>query len=413
MSLEDIKNILENDFVRQLDITGTKPTIKSKNKKLFKLIHKLNFDLNNAEFIYLLKHKNELENIHIFCPICGKKNPFINSNVGYHNHCSAKCTQNDKNVRKKRIDSCHRHRGNDVNNKQKRRNTLFIKTGNPNYRNHEKHHQTSLASIDKNGMNSYQRQGLHFKETMLNRIDENGLNGFQQNSRKAANIRLNDIDENGMNSYQRGAQKAVNTARNNIDKNGLDSYQRGTQKRRKYYQKLEGVNNYAQTQEHRDKFKDQEWVKQRQIKIYKTNKERGNYGRRSKAEKRCFSKIKAIFPLAEHSYMDENRYPFNCDAYIPELDLFIEFHFGFAHGGEPFDPSNNKHLQEIKYYNIKKEEIRFDGKKKDAYKQKIKTWTIDDPKKLKTFQDNNLNYKIFYTEKEFDGWFNKVMAPEQ
>ena len=47
-------------------------------------------------------------------------------------------------------------------------------------------------------------------------------------------------------------------------------------------------------------------------------------------------------------------------------------------------------------------------KDKSAYKDFIYTWTKRDPLKLKTFIDNKLNYKIFYTEKEFIEWFNSL-----
>lgn len=42
------------------------------------------------------------------------------------------------------------------------------------------------------------------------------------------------------------------------------------------------------------------------------------------------------------------------------------------------------------------------------YNKAIKVWTYYDPLKLKTFKDNKLNYKIFYTEKEFDDWINSI-----
>jgi len=38
----------------------------------------------------------------------------------------------------------------------------------------------------------------------------------------------------------------------------------------------------------------------------------------------------------------------------------------------------------------------------------IYTWTDLDVRKLETFKKNNLNYKIFYTEKEFNKWFQNL-----
>lgn len=146
-----------------------------------------------------------------------------------------------------------------------------------------------------------------------------------------------------------------------------------------------------------------------QQKRYNTMKRNGTLGgQRSKQEIRCFELLKTKFPDAEHSYRDNERYPFSCDMYIPSLDLFIECHFGFAHGGEPFDFNNQKHLEEVERCRLKQEEIRFDGKKKKSYAEKIKVWTESDPLKLEIFHKNNLNYKIFYTEKEFGDWIENV-----
>lgn len=148
-----------------------------------------------------------------------------------------------------------------------------------------------------------------------------------------------------------------------------------------------------------------------QQKRYNTMKKNGTLGgSRSKAEIRCYELLKTKFPDSQYSYRDDNRYPFNCDMYIPSQDLFIECHFGFAHGGEPFDSNNIKHLKEVERCNLKKEEVRFDGRKKISYSEKIKVWTVSDPKKLETFHKNNLNYKIFYTEKDFRDWFNNVVT---
>lgn len=146
-----------------------------------------------------------------------------------------------------------------------------------------------------------------------------------------------------------------------------------------------------------------------QQKRYNTMKKNGTLGgSRSKQEIKCFELLKTKFPDAVHSYRDEKRYPFSCDMYVPSKDLFIECHFGFAHGGEPFNLNNSKHLQEVNKCKIKQNEIRFDGKKKRSYAEKIKVWTESDPLKLETFIDNKLNFKIFYTEKEFLKWFETI-----
>lgn len=50
-----------------------------------------------------------------------------------------------------------------------------------------------------------------------------------------------------------------------------------------------------------------------------------------------------------HPY--DARYPYNCDFYVKSLDLFIELHFHYTHGGHWFDASNHSdslRLQHLK-----------------------------------------------------------------
>ena len=88
-------------------------------------------------------------------------------------------------------------------------------------------------------------------------------------------------------------------------------------------------------------------------------------------------------------YKDEERYPFYCDFYIVEDDLFIELNAHWTHGGHPFDPNNK---EDIKKLNVWKEK----AKTSKFYQTAIEVWTIRDPKKLQCAKDHNLNYKVIY-----------------
>lgn len=91
----------------------------------------------------------------------------------------------------------------------------------------------------------------------------------------------------------------------------------------------------------------------------------------------------------EAQYKDA-RYPFACDFYIKSLDLFIELNYHWTHCDHPFLNSveDKKLLLEI---NNKAASSNF-------YKINKQVWTERDPLKLKTMQDNNLNYVIIYKE---------------
>ena len=97
-------------------------------------------------------------------------------------------------------------------------------------------------------------------------------------------------------------------------------------------------------------------------------------------------------------YKDE-RYPFNCDFYVPSLDLFIECNYHWTHGKEPYNENNVEHQNILRLW--KSKNSRF-------YDNAIETWTKRDVDKLKCFKTNNLNFKIFYSFEEFLDWFNAI-----
>ena len=87
-------------------------------------------------------------------------------------------------------------------------------------------------------------------------------------------------------------------------------------------------------------------------------------------------------------YKDE-RYPFYCDFYIVEDDLFIELNAHWTHGGKPFDANDPNCIKQLKEWKQKAKESKF-------YQAAIETWTQRDVKKQKIAKDNNLNYKVIY-----------------
>lgn len=128
----------------------------------------------------------------------------------------------------------------------------------------------------------------------------------------------------------------------------------------------------------------------------------------SKPEKESFDKLKTLFGENDvFTYYYDERYPFECDAYIKSLDLFIEFNYHWSHGGHPFDPNNEKDIEKLnKYISKKGYYISNSGrKKKNFYYVAIDVWTKRDVKKLQCFKNNKLNYLIFYNTKEFNAWF--------
>ena len=94
-----------------------------------------------------------------------------------------------------------------------------------------------------------------------------------------------------------------------------------------------------------------------------------------------------------HQYRDP-RYPYNCDAYVIPLDLFIEFNGTIEHNFRPYDKNNPQHIAEA---NSLREKALAKGPK-SRYWNILRYWTEVDPKKLSILRQNNLNFKIIYPD---------------
>lgn len=88
------------------------------------------------------------------------------------------------------------------------------------------------------------------------------------------------------------------------------------------------------------------------------------------------------------NYKDE-RYPFYCDFYIKSKDLFIELNRHWTHGGHFFDPNNEDDLQKLSAWEEK-------AKTSSYMEYAIINWTVRDPLKKKTAEENKINYQVIW-----------------
>ena len=127
------------------------------------------------------------------------------------------------------------------------------------------------------------------------------------------------------------------------------------------------------------------------------NKDKQEY---SNEENIVYNYLLLKFPDIIRQYNDA-RYPFNCDFYVPSLDLFIEYHGSHFHNNHPFDSANENDIMELQKLQdlANNSQQRKDGKK-SQYDMMIYTWTDLDVRKLQTLKNNKLNYHIFYNINE-------------
>lgn len=134
----------------------------------------------------------------------------------------------------------------------------------------------------------------------------------------------------------------------------------------------------------------EEKLNQKLSKEYKTKKKNNSFNT-SNDEKEMLKTLKETYKgkTIKTQYKDKERYPFYCDFYIEEEDLFIELNAHWSHGGHPFDPNSEEDLKTLKEWEAKAKTSQF-------YKNAIETWTIRDVKKQEYARKNKLNYKVIY-----------------
>ena len=186
-----------------------------------------------------------------------------------------------------------------------------------------------------------------------------------------------------------------------FEKYGVDNYSKTIDFKRKYKEKMiekYGVEHYSQTDEYKIKFRDT---------IKKKGKCRG-----SKEENKIYEILEKLYPDIIRWYSVDNRYPFECDFYIPSIDVFIEYQGDWLHGrkpyNEPYDSNNINHQKILKFWKFKNDTFIEKGQKRNKYDRAIKVWTIKDPLKRETAKRNNLNYIEIFDINDIENVLTKL-----
>lgn len=113
----------------------------------------------------------------------------------------------------------------------------------------------------------------------------------------------------------------------------------------------------------------------------------------SKEEQKLYKYICEKYPNSKLHYSDD-RYPFKCDFYIPELDMFIEYNGYPTHGNHPYNKDDQN-------------DVILSKSIKDKFGSN-KTFTIYDPYKRKIAEINNLNFIELWSFKEAKDFIDKL-----
>ena len=288
------------------------------------------------------------------CKLCKEPVKFYGFQKGYSVFCSNKCANNSNETRNKFIDTINKKFGSLDNYREHIKQSML---GKPHPIDKEKAKQKSLL---KYGVEHYSQTTECKKKIKQTSIERYGVSHYTQTDECKKKIKQTKKDLYGDENY-------VNT--NKTKKTCLERY---------------GVDNFSKTETYKEMCSSKQ--KEIQQKIYKTKKKNNSFNS-SLIEKQFETYLKENNINYKSQYKSE-LYPFNCDFYFPDIDLYLEIQGSWVHGGRPFDSTNKDDLLLLEQW--KKKNTKF-------YDIAVNTWTVRDVLKRETAKKNNLNYFEVFT----------------
>ena len=330
----------------------------------------------------LIRMKYHID-VHPKCPVCGNFTKFYGfKNLMFTNHCSNKCTQLDSETKIKFKQTCLEKYGVDAPMKSSK-----IK---------EKSKQVCLEKYGVENISQFFETKEKYKQTCLEKYGVD--NPFK-------------LEKTKINSHSKEAkEKQRKTC---LEKYGVENSFQSKEVRQKYkenYKRKYGVENPFQNEIIKEKIKQtclEKYGVDRAIKNSLISNKvintriKNNTWTTSKPEEKLYLYIKEKFPSVIRQYKDKERYPYFCDFYIPELDLFLELNGTWTHGNHPYD-MNSKEDNSI--LNIWKEK----SKEHPMYLAAIKTWVVSDVNKRNKAKENHLNFKEVWNLDEGKEFINNL-----
>ena len=351
------------------------------------------------------------------CVICGKPVKFLNGkkNQLFNKTC---CKEHANMLDGITVKKVLKDIYSDVNKKQeinnKIRETCLLKYGDEHYSNRIKAKETCLQRY---GVTSPLKSEIFkqkSKETCLQRYGVEYTGQIPEKIEKTHKVCLEKYGVDSVFKVQKFRNQSLDTcikkyASNEDDINSIVNI--GQLKYIKDKIKntcLEkyGVENPMQAQYYKNLISSILSSNEIQEKIYNT-KLLNNSFNISYQEDVCFDLLKEKYSDCIRQYKSE-LYPFNCDFYIPSLDLYIEYNGSHYHHYHPFDINDDNDINELNRLKEKANNSNaHKNGKKSQYDNIIYTWTILDLKKRNIAQQNNLNYIEFWNINEVKEWINK------
>lgn len=330
------------------------------------------------ETIFRIKEKIEKRPT---CPVCGNPVKFQRCANVFNHHCSRQCVYADPNTRSKREATCLEKyeciatfQSEDI--KTKSRQTCLNKYGVTNGGGSAQ----ALEKIHKTWQEKYGVDNI----SQLDWVKEKKVQTCQQHY--------------NCDHYLQSAEGKANMKQVCLDKYGVEYIsqneeikQKIIESNRKTWQEKEGVDwvfsskavqqKAAETKIERYGTANTTSILEINHKIYLSRKKNKTLNS-SKIEKE-FEQYLINRGLKYKAQMKSEQYPFNCDFYLCDYNLYVEIQGNWTHGFHPFDSTNQDDIDKLCYW--KQKNTKF-------YNGAIETWTQRDVMKRHHAQKNNLKY---------------------
>ena len=422
------------------NIKNKKLTIRyiSKNFPIFINYIKNRFNDSNNETISELIYRieNKIEEIPK-CPVCGKLVKYDKNKKHYRTFCSKECELTT--IGQKIM-------------KEKRFNTKLMRYGSGYFNNREKYKQTCLEKYGKEHViltkEEKDKINIKIKETCLKKfndpiyaeeikekrkrtcLEKYGVEYISQSDEIKKKIKMTCLEKYGVENAIQSSQVKEKIKMTCLEKYGVENAMQSDiikNKVKQIFLQKYGVSTFFKTDEIKIKSK-QTWLNKYGVdhpfksdeirkKIMKTCFERYGYesamknkdiilksfekriksnkiSKYSKKENEIYNYLITIDKAIKRQYYTEE-YPFHCDFYLPNFDLYIEYNGAWTHGKHPFNKDNEDDIEILNNWKIKSETSKF-------YKSAIETWTIRDVNKRNLAYKNKLNFiEIWYVDKNY------------
>ena len=359
------------------------------------------------------------------CHTCGKDVRFINFVKGYSNFCSKGCASKSDEVANKKRETLKRNYGDHFGDLMREKFQEKYGVDNPYQLESVKakikettkerygvEHVRQLKSVVEQASITAKKNNIEkYGVSHPMKLDTNKQKMFDTNLQKygtKCSLQNKDVDEKTKltNLQKYGNERFTRTqlfldkqTKTCLSRYGVSHYSKTSEFEEKYIDtciKHYGVKNYSKTNEFTKKVKltsllkyGSEYPMQSEIvqQKVKETKDKNHTHNTSSIEEQFASWLKDNNINFVRQYKSE-QYPFCCDFYFPDRELYFEINGLWTHGSHPFDINNETDIAKLE---------KWKDKNTDYYDTAINTWTVRDPLKVKTAKENKLNFKVVYS----------------